>query len=174
MPLFYHNQDQKCDGLFDCMDRSDEDNCMQVRSSLEDNGVQDSLDGYCFINAFQLPGRKRQTHGNNLIVSKHLPEHERFQRCPLNPNERDKERGFSIGNDCFPARNLCSLQLPNVIKMRSQVKIVEWRYHPQHITICQNLTFWNEQRQSRNHIYCSTVTTTVLTLILVNNMILHM
>jgi hypothetical protein len=95
--------------------------------------------------------QKSKRVGANHYVQKLLPEHKRFERCSLTFNETDKERGFQIGQECFPAKNLCPIIMPDDM---SRKKMRELLYHSQHFTVCQNLTFWREQRShSRNHIF---------------------
>jgi hypothetical protein len=88
-----------------------------------------------------------------------LHKYQRMERCNLANNETDKKQGFRIGQECFNSNRLCSAEPPDKIVSRSLEEIEEWNHHPQRITICQNLTFWqNIRKHSRNHIYCSTVT----------------
>jgi hypothetical protein len=92
-------------------------------------------------------------------VSKILPKYQRFERCTLTDIETDEERGFRIGQECFPANQLCKIQeAPENMLTRFRENTREWGYHPQHIAICQNLTFWKDQRRNtRKYIFCFTI-----------------
>jgi hypothetical protein len=90
----------------------------------------------------------------SMFVPKMWPEYQRFEKCHQTSNETFEDRAFRIGLECFKAKKLCQIGLPEEIGMRSPKKIDAWRFHPQHLTICQNMTFWKDKRrQSRNHIF---------------------
>jgi hypothetical protein len=85
-----------------------------------------------------------------------LPKYQRFEMCSLNDNETEEERGFRIDQECFAAKQLCNIRwIPDNI-LKSQEKFMGWIYHPQHLALCQNLTFWKAQRRNlRKYINCS-------------------
>jgi hypothetical protein len=89
----------------------------------------------------------------SLLRAKLLPGHERFKRCYSNENKTDEEKGFLIDHICYQIDELCSYKIRPQIYTISEKKMNEWQYHPQHLTICQNGTFWKKQRRNSRKSY---------------------
>jgi hypothetical protein len=108
---------------------------------------------------FQMTAIKTES---SLYVPKLIPVHQRMELCNLAANGSDAVKEFVIGQECFPVNELCTAKLNEKISLMSSEKIAEWRFHPQHLTICQNMNFWKEQRRhSRNLILPSSTVKTI-------------
>jgi hypothetical protein len=86
-------------------------------------------------------------------VPKMLPKYPRFEMCTLTNNKTYEKRGFYIGQECFPANQLCKRGKEMDISRNRSRKKELGAYHPEHMAICQNLTFWKDQRKYFRKIY---------------------
>jgi hypothetical protein len=110
-----------------------------------------------------LQEQQKQTAWNapdSYISPKFLPENERHvERCNMSTSK--EEKGFIINGHCTAVDDTCSNLMPYQILKLSDEEQMKWVIHPQRLSICQNLNFWQERRmhsRDNNDNYFNTCT----------------